>query len=430
MKIEQFQIFQLCSIFGPLMLGLSLIGQNPKKVWREVGFAVVIMAVIVWGFSSVVSYSHFIFIILLLWIPLLKKVLKISYAFTVIAVLLAFVLFMFQIMISQTIPHYTSISSNEYKLYVNLILALLCSVLSFVVHLTKLTIFPQNIEVYAVAEKSQKTNFKYYLVLMMIVLSILIVWIGFLIGNLSMYPLSHQVFFASVTFILFIIFVSFMRRLSIDAMERIEAILDKQYQTELLGFMHIIRSQRHDFNFHLQAIYGMLENKNYSDCSDYVKTMVEDASTMNDVLPLSHPAISALLNTFSEMASLKGIKLEFMIYYNLEQMPCTVYETNKVIGNLIQNAIDEVEQHPDRPSWIKVMILKRSNNNVIKVSNSIQNNMDSYKNMFNPGYSTKESHEGIGLTTVQRIVSKYNGTIYPEFEGDIIHFIVKIPFKY
>ncbi|UPK41103.1 sensor histidine kinase [Paenibacillus pabuli] len=213
-------------------------------------------------------------------------------------------------------------------------------------------------------------------------------------------------------------------------MERIESETGKQNQSDLLGFMQIIRSQRHDFNFHLQAVYGMLENNKYKECKDYILTMVQDASVVNDVLPLSEPAVSALLSTFNEIAVMKNIKLDIVVHYSLEQMPCSVYETNKIIGNLLQNAIDEVEHYDDYSRWIGIMILKRNSNNVIKVSNKLYRDADHLKEIFNLGYTTKEAHEGIGLSTVQRIVNKYKGTVHFELEEDMIHFIVKVPFRY
>ncbi|HWR62698.1 MAG TPA: GHKL domain-containing protein, partial [Clostridia bacterium] len=201
-------------------------------------------------------------------------------------------------------------------------------------------------------------------------------------------------------------------------------------QQEMLGFIELIRSQRHDFNFHLQAILGMLENGNYSECKDYVNTMVKDTHETNDILPLYHPAVGAMLNNFRKLAANKGIELQILIYYNLENISSTVYETNKVLGNLIQNAIDEVEQHKEDSPRVQVMIMKRSGNCVFKVSNRINKDRDSFKNIFDSGYSTKALHEGIGLNTVQKIVSKYDGIVYTEFEDDIIHFIVQIPIKY
>ncbi len=73
------------------------------------------------------------------------------------------------------------------------------------------------------------------------------------------------------------------------------------------------------------------------------------------------------------------------------------------------------------------MILKRSGNSVFRVSNKIYENNKALKDIFNSGYSTKKSHEGIGLSTVKKIVEKYNGVVYTEIEGDIIHFIAQIP---
>ncbi|GGH50224.1 hypothetical protein GCM10008014_15180 [Paenibacillus silvae] len=174
----------------------------------------------------------------------------------------------------------------------------------------------------------------------------------------------------------------------------------------------------------------MLENNKYKECKDYILTMVHDVSVVNDVLPLSEPAVSALLSTFNEIAVMKNIKLDIMIHYNLEQMPCSVYETNKIIGNLLQNAIDEVDHYDDDSRWIGIMILKRNNNNVIKVSNKLDRDIEELKGIFNSGFTTKEAHEGIGLSTVQRIVNKYKGTIHFELEEDLIHFIVKVPFRF
>lgn len=181
---------------------------------------------------------------------------------------------------------------------------------------------------------------------MIFVLSLMLIWILYCIKNFSLYPVKHQFFIFSFTIVIFILFLYFITILSFYAKEKIEILIDKKYQEELLSFMQVIRSQRHDFNFHLQAISGMLESKSYSECNNYVKTMVKDVSVMNEVLPLYHLAVSALLYTFREIATQKDIQLEILIYYDLFHMQCTVYEINKVIGNLVQNAIDEVEQNP------------------------------------------------------------------------------------
>ena len=212
--------------------------------------------------------------------------------------------------------------------------------------------------------------------------------------------------------------------------ERIENIIDKQYQAELLNFMQVIRSQRHDFNFHTQTICGMIESGRYAECKAYVQSMLQTVNSTNDILPLYHPAAGALLNTFREMALQKGLQMDIEIHDNLQFISTGVYETNTILGNLLQNAIDELELHPEIESrTIHVLILKRGRNDIIKVSNDCHLTPEEMSNIFLPGFTTKRSHEGLGLANALRIAERYDGTVYPEFEGKTVHFIAKIPMK-
>ena len=211
-----------------------------------------------------------------------------------------------------------------------------------------------------------------------------------------------------------------LRQLALAAVQRIEAVVDKQYQAELLNLMQIIRSQRHDFNFHIQAISGMIEQGKYAACGDYVRSMVKTTTAMNDMLPLHDPAVSAMINSFREMANQKGFEIQVAISNDLRQIPCTVYEINTIIGNLIQNAIDELEQNKELRPWINILILKRGGSHTIKSE-------EAFRSCFQPGFTTKQAHEGIGLTTVMRIVTKYHGVVFTEFGDGVVSFIVQIP---
>ena len=244
-------------------------------------------------------------------------------------------------------------------------------------------------------------------------------------GTLELLQTVAGPFVVPAALVLAILFV--LRQLAFAAVQRIEAIIDKQYQTELLNLMQIIRSQRHDFNFHIQAISGLIEQGLYSECGDYVRMMVKTTTAMNDMLPLHDPAVSAMINSFREMASQRGVELQVSISNDLQQIPCTVYEINTIIGNLIQNAMDELEQNRELRSWISVLILKRGGNHIIKVTNPCHQTEDVFRNCFKPGFTTKQSHEGIGLTTAMRIVTRYHGVIFTESDEGVISFIVQVP---
>lgn len=120
--------------------------------------------------------------------------------------------------------------------------------------------------------------------------------------------------------------------------------VDKKHQEELLNFMQIIRPQRHDFNFHMQAVSGLIENQKYEECENYIHTMVKNVEGLNQMLPFANPAVAALVNAFYELMSTKNIRFKSEVLDPLDEIPCTVYEINTIIRNFLQNAIDEVER--------------------------------------------------------------------------------------
>lgn len=221
--------------------------------------------------------------------------------------------------------------------------------------------------------------------------------------------------------------ILFQRKIILFKNEKVQLFLDQQYQKELLSFFSMIRSQRHDFNFHLTAINGLIQKKEYDACKTYIEEMVKSATEINDLMPLHYPATAAMLSTFKERAAAKGIVIDFIIMNDLRNCPCSVYEINKVIGNLIQNAMDEVENHADKSQPIIVELNTEWEQLVITVTNEITMHDDRLDDLFKEGFSTKELHEGLGLPAVKKIVEKYNGIVYPELDEDFISFRVQIP---
>lgn len=200
---------------------------------------------------------------------------------------------------------------------------------------------------------------------------------------------------------------------------------EQQYREELQTFMSVIRSQRHDYNFHVQTIYGLLGRKDYTACEAYLKELLTDAVSMNRLLPLADPAISALILSFQTQAAQMGAQMEISIENDLSQIATNVYETNKIIGNLLQNALDETELLSDRSYGIHLSILKRGEFCIVHVSNRARS--DSPMSGYRVGHSAKKGHEGIGVASIRHLALRYGGTVYSRMEQDIIHFVAKIP---
>ena len=214
--------------------------------------------------------------------------------------------------------------------------------------------------------------------------------------------------------------------------ERTFLLAEQQYRGEMQSFLNVIRSQRHDYNFHVQTIAGLIRQNKMEDCLRYINALEEDVAIMNAVLPIRDPAISALIHNFRLMAVRQGTELHVDIHYDLSQIATNVYETNKIISNLLQNAIDEVSTHEDKSPGIDLVILKRGEYCVIRVSNKLKDALskDDLENIYKQGYTTKQGHDGVGLSSLKTLVGRYRGVIYTQIEGDEIQFIVRVPINY
>ena len=204
---------------------------------------------------------------------------------------------------------------------------------------------------------------------------------------------------------------------------------EKQHQKELKSFIKMIRAQRHDFNLHLHAVNGLLEAGKYDECKEYVSKMVRETEYVNEVLPIYDTSISAMLYAYRSDAESNGIKIHFDITNNLKGLAPEAYEINRIIGNLLQNAIDAVSSEKDREYGIVVKIYESGGSSVIDISNKFFGDISELSHVFEYSYSGKKNHEGLGLSTVQRIAESYKGVAYVEMDEDIIHFIVRLPKK-
>ena len=311
------------------------------------------------------------------------------------------------------------ISAPELSGYYLLASGILIYFFSLPLWLKKLTIFPEEF----VLTKDQKASIKKLLSALIPGPLVYFLWSLLVLWDKELQILPILIF----NLVFFLLVCQMLNRILVQMQEHLENLLDRQYQSELLGFMRLIRSQRHDFNFHMQTVYGMIQKEQYEACQDYISSMLSIVQSSNDLLPLAEPAISALLNTFQEMALQKGLKLEVEIHDDLSHLPCSVYEINTILGNLIQNAIDELERNTRSSRIIKLLIIKRGSNNMIKVRNECHMSPEEMKEIFTPGYTTKPSHEGLGLANAAKMAEKYGGVVYPEFEGQSIHMIARIP---
>lgn len=205
-----------------------------------------------------------------------------------------------------------------------------------------------------------------------------------------------------------------------DAVILIQA--DAQYRmlkdslAQVEGLNNTLRGQRHDFLNHLQVVFGLMELADYRDAKEYIEKVYSDIQKISRVLKTASPAMNALLQAKMLNSEKHGIQFELDIRSQLGNLPIPDWEFCRVIGNIIDNAIDALVETADNTHFDKIIVAE-FDEDVKGYRFRIQNNgmpipPENRTKIFEPGYTTKGSMgEGMGLSISREILVHYGGEI-------------------
>lgn len=194
------------------------------------------------------------------------------------------------------------------------------------------------------------------------------------------------------------------RKLASDA----DMLQDAYAQLEDLN--GTLRAQRHDFMNHLQVVFSLLELEDYKEASDYIERVYGDIRRVSRTLKTAHPAINALLAAKVGDCEARGVHVDLQIESPWAELPVESWEMCRVLGNLIDNAMDAMKDTPEP------RLLIRLSESVQSYTFAIANNGPMIQpsiaeRIFQRGFSTKGEGRGMGLSIVRGIMESGGGKL-------------------
>ena len=177
--------------------------------------------------------------------------------------------------------------------------------------------------------------------------------------------------------------------------------LQEDYYKKIIDNYSNIRKFKHDIKGHLAVVNELINSKNYDEANVYIGNMSE-AITGKDIYNTNNIYISSILNSFDQ--SFIDNKIEFdLSYYIISDLKMNSMDICSLFYNLILNAVEANLKIEDK-RYIK-------NNVLIKIVNPVDENFN--LDIIKENKTTKEDKEnhGVGLITINNIISKYNGNI-------------------
>ena len=189
---------------------------------------------------------------------------------------------------------------------------------------------------------------------------------------------------------------------------RMDMLEDALEQLEQLNIK--LRGQRHDFMNHLQVVFSLLELEDYKEASDYIERVYGDIRRVSRTLKTAHPAINALLAAKVGDCEARGVHVDLQIESPWTDLPVESWEMCRVLGNLIDNAMDAMKD------TTAPRLLIRLSESVQSYTFAIANNGPMIQpsiaeRIFLRGFSTKGEGRGMGLSIVRGIMESGGGRL-------------------
>lgn len=221
-----------------------------------------------------------------------------------------------------------------------------------------------------------------------------------------------------ITVLNFLLLVSFLL-LSIYSFTRMIKLANtkkdlacaEEYNESLEILYDKVKGFKHDFNNIVSTLDGYIENNDMNGLKEYFEEVKKDCKITNNLSIINpriinNPGIYSLLNNKYFKAASLGITFDIEFFLNLSDLKINMYHLSRILGILIDNAIEEAEKCNEKIVRISFINETKNNRSVISVKNTYSNKDVDLEKIFEKGLSGKENHSGIGLWEVRKYVKK------------------------
>ena len=185
----------------------------------------------------------------------------------------------------------------------------------------------------------------------------------------------------------------------------------EEYNKTLTILHDNVRGFKHDFDNIVTTIGGYVKTNDMEGLKKYYLQLEDDCQKVNNLYILNpklinNPGVYSLLTTKYHEADEKEIKINMSLLLDLSKLNMKIYEFTRVLGILLDNAIDASSECEEKVINIIFRDDSKNHRQLIIIENTYKDkNVDTEK-IFYKGFSGKENHTGLGLWEVKKILNK------------------------
>ena len=210
---------------------------------------------------------------------------------------------------------------------------------------------------------------------------------------------------------------------SLRMVRRTEELEEAYAQLEDLN--REMRAQRHDFMNHIQVVYSLIEMNESGEAMAYMDKIYGDMQRVSRMMRTACPAVNALIQAKVVEAEQRGAELKLSIAAKWDDPLMPAWEICRVLANLIDNALDATTgaEHPagEKPT-VELVLGEDLRSWFFSVRNNGPAISEKQRaRIFEAGFTTKKTGQGMGLFIVNQTVTELGGRITVEsHDGDTV----------
>lgn len=184
---------------------------------------------------------------------------------------------------------------------------------------------------------------------------------------------------------------------------------------QLEGLNREMRAQRHDFMNHLQVVYSLIEMNEPGEAMDYMDKIYGDMQRVSRMMRTACPAVNALIQAKVVEAERRGAELKLSIAAKWDDANMPAWEMCRVLSNLIDNALDACTQAQlqdgEKPR-VELVLGEDLRSWFFSVRNNGPEIPEKVRaRIFQPGFTTKATGQGMGLFIVNETITRLGGKL-------------------
>ncbi|MCH5273221.1 MAG: GHKL domain-containing protein [Lachnospiraceae bacterium] len=194
--------------------------------------------------------------------------------------------------------------------------------------------------------------------------------------------------------------------------EAYQSDLIRKYCDEVESMYKKMRGWRHDYHNHIQALQASMALGHYDEVNAYLRQLNDDLTNVDTTVKTGRVMVDAMLNGKMNIAAQNEIPVNAKAKIP-DGTPVTDVDLCVIIGNLLDNAVEENKSLPKENRFIRIYIGQKNTQFYLVFTNAAGKKRKRFGTLFQ---SSKGLERGFGLSRIDTIVKKYGGQFMADSE--------------